>query len=394
MVVYLRVLAPFIPVAALMAVLLAATRGLGTMVPTVLLDNISKPGFRFLVAAAGLLVSLSPATFGALWAVPLGLGFLVALLAVLRLTSATPSVAREDEPPPRSSRLLLREFWTFTAPQWPADVFQLAVLWIDVVLVGALVSSSAAGVYAAVSRLVLVGTLGLAALVLVLGPVLSPLLARGELFRVRTLYRLATTWLCAASIPVFLMMATFAPVIVQMFGNGYGSGAKVLSILSMGMVVDVVAGPALLTLLMGGRSILVLGNSTAAFLANISLNVGLIPPFGITGAAVAWSVSIVLMNFLALGQVRRIWGIRGFDSTFLLVAVKCPDLLWTRRFHERSNRWTKPFDASGRRAVRQPRLWLNPLEVASAARARNPGRGRAREGSMTCTRVGSRTMPR
>jgi O-antigen/teichoic acid export membrane protein len=294
---------------------------LGTMLPTVVLDNIAKPGLRFLVAVAALLVSLSPAVFVGLWAAPLGLGFLLSALGVIRLMSRIRAPSREGEPPPSSSRLLLREFWTFTAPQWPAEIFQLAVVWVDVVLVGALVSSSAAGVYAAVSRLVLVGTLGLAALVMVLGPVLSQLLARRELHRVRTLYRLATVWLSVVSIPVFLVMATFAPLIVQMFGSDYKSGGTVLSILSMGMLIDVMAGPALLTLLMGGRSFLVLANTAAAFAANISLNIGLIPPFGMTGAAVAWSVSIVVMNLLAVGQVHRVWGIRGFDSTFMFVAA-------------------------------------------------------------------------
>jgi O-antigen/teichoic acid export membrane protein len=319
-VVYLRVLAPFIPLAALMAVLLAATRGLGTMVPTVLLDSIAKPAFRVVLVACALVVGFSPAAFGALWAAPLALGFLFGLLVVLRLTSHS-QPAGEDHLPGSSARRLFREFWTFTAPQWPAEIFQLAVVWIDVVLVGALVSSSAAGVYAAVSRLVLVGTLGLAALVLVLGPVLSRMLARGELQSLRDLYRSATVWLSAASIPVFLIMATFAPAIVQIFGDGYGAGGTVLSILSIGMLFDVVAGPALLTLLMGGRSILVLANTAAGFAANIGLNLGLIPPFGMTGAAVAWSVSIVLVNLLAVVQVGRVWGIRGFDTSFLIVAA-------------------------------------------------------------------------
>jgi O-antigen/teichoic acid export membrane protein len=72
---------------------------------------------------------------------------------------------------------------------------------------------------------------------------------------------------------------------------------------------------------MGGRSVLVLANTAAGFVANIGLNVALIPPFGMTGAAIAWSVSILLVNGLAVVQIHRVWGIRGFDSTFLIVAA-------------------------------------------------------------------------
>ena len=73
----------------------------------------------------------------------------------------------------------------------------------------------------------------------------------------------------------------------------------------MAMLVEVVAGPALLTLLMGGRSVLVLANTAAGLVANIGLNLTLIPPFGMTGAAIAWSASILLVNFLAVVQMRQ-----------------------------------------------------------------------------------------
>ena len=68
----------------------------------------------------------------------------------------------------------------------------------------------------------------------------------------------------------------------------------------LAMLVDVVAGPALLTLLMGAHSRLILLDAAVGFVANIRLNVVLIPPFGMIGAAIAWSVSILLMNFLAV----------------------------------------------------------------------------------------------
>ena len=197
------------------------------------------------------------------------------------------------------------------------------MVWIDVVLVGALVSSSAAGVYAAVSRLVLVGTLGLAALVLVLGPVLSPLCSPGATSNaVQTLYRLATVWLSAASIPISPRHGNVRSAIVQIFGPDYGSGGTAQSILHGGEVrIDVMAAwpqPPTLRRVASDR---VLASTAAAFAANISLNLGLIPPSGTTGAAIAWSFSIVLMNLLAVIQVRRAWGIRAFDSTFLIVAA-------------------------------------------------------------------------
>jgi O-antigen/teichoic acid export membrane protein len=319
-IVYLRILAPFLPAGSLMAVALAATRGFGAMRPTVILDSIAKPGLRFILACAAFLVTIPPAVLAGLWGAPLVLGLVLAGYALTGLISRTRRPDHGSAGRAGSSRRIFREFWGFTGPQWPAEVFQLAVLWLDIVLVSALVSSSAAGVYAAVSRLVMVGTLGLTALVLVMGPVLSALLARGELVHVRTLYRQVTVWLSAASLPVFIMMSVFGPLLVEVFGSSYQSGASILSILSLAVAVDVVAGPALLVLLMGGRSLLLLADSAAGFTVNIALNLILIPSYGITGAAIAWTVSILVVNFAAVLQIRRHWGVRAFGSTFSAVA--------------------------------------------------------------------------
>ncbi len=71
-------------------------------------------------------------------------------------------------------------------------------------------------------------------------------------------------------------MATFAPVIVRIFGVGFGSGAGALTILSVAMSAEVIAGPALLVLLMGGRSRIILAISAFGFVVNLGLNLALI----------------------------------------------------------------------------------------------------------------------
>ncbi len=320
-VLYLRILAPFVPLASLLAILLGATRALGTMTPTVFLDSIGKPSLRLVCVAAVSAVTLSPLALGAAWGAPLALALAIVSVTVARLVRRTQRLERRAELRPRPFGVLAREIYGLTAPQWLADAFQLAVLWIDVLLVGALASSREAGIYGAVSRLVMVGSLGLAALVLVLGPVLSALLARDQLQHARLAYRMTTVWLSAAIVPVFLLMATFAPLIVRIFGAEFGPGARALTILSLAMSVEVMAGPTLLTLLMGGRSRVILAISAVGFAVNLGLNVILIPRWGMTGAAIAWTSSIALVNLLALGRIRRLWGINPFDGTFVIVVA-------------------------------------------------------------------------
>jgi O-antigen/teichoic acid export membrane protein len=318
---YLRVFSLFIPFAVVSAILLAATRGLGRMLPTVALDSIAKPAARFAFAGLGTLVALTATTTAVLWAAPLALVAFLSALALRRLaqrSAAENDALAEDMNP---SREVFAEFWRFTIPQWVAEISQLAVLWIDVVLLGALASSREAGIYAAVSRLVQVGTIGLAAVSLVLAPMLSASLARTQLDHARWLYRIATLALAATSIPIFLVLANFAPLLAQIFGHDFGEGSTALTILAFAMLIDVVAGPALLMLLMGGRSRLIMLDSCVALAANIALNVILIPDFGMTGAAIAWSASILLSNLLAVIQIRYLWGVQPFTRGLAVVAL-------------------------------------------------------------------------
>ena len=83
-------------------------------------------------------------------------------------------------------------------------------------------------------------------------------------------------------------------------------------ILSLAMLVSMACGPVDVVLLMGGKSWWSAANTIIALVLNVILNLLLIPPFGITGSAVAWFVSILVRNILPLIQVSRFLGLTPF----------------------------------------------------------------------------------
>jgi O-antigen/teichoic acid export membrane protein len=87
--------------------------------------------------------------------------------------------------------------------------------------------------------------------------------------------------------------------------------------------VDLATGNLLVLLLMSGKSTWNLANSAAVVALNVGLNVVLIPPFGIKGAAVAWTASIVLDCLATLLQVVYFFGIRPFGRTYLTLILGC-----------------------------------------------------------------------
>jgi O-antigen/teichoic acid export membrane protein len=95
--------------------------------------------------------------------------------------------------------------------------------------------------------------------------------------------------------------------LLEMFGNGYESGYAALLILAVGVVARIAAGPAEDVLNMTGNGALSASTYFGAVVVNVALNLALIGPFGITGAAVATSVALTgRAVWLSLAVRRRL----------------------------------------------------------------------------------------
>jgi O-antigen/teichoic acid export membrane protein len=319
---YLRILAPFIPLAAGASVALGATRGFGTMLPFVVVRNLGKPLLRPLLTAAAIVAGMGSTAIALAWAIPAGIEFPVALIAVLVLLRRSEATSRPDgRSAARPVGALVGEFWRFAAPRGLSSLFQMAVLWLGVLMVGALASTREAGIYAAVTRCVLLGTLAIEAVRLAIAPQLSALLARGEKARAEGLYQVATWWLMLPSWPAYLLVGIFAPVVLKLFGGGFASGQDALLILSLAMLVNIGTGNVTVVLLMAGKSSWNLYNTLVSLALNVGLNLLLIPRYGITGAAIAWAISILWDNLAPLVQVWRLLGLAPWGPGYLPVAL-------------------------------------------------------------------------
>jgi O-antigen/teichoic acid export membrane protein len=94
----------------------------------------------------------------------------------------------------------------------------------------------------------------------------------------------------------------FGPVLLRLFGAGYEGGETVLVVLGVAGLVGTGVGPVDVVLLMAGRSGWNLGTTALALAVNIVLNILFVPRWGVTGAALAWSASILCSNLIPLVQ--------------------------------------------------------------------------------------------
>jgi O-antigen/teichoic acid export membrane protein len=342
-----RVFAPAMAVTAVYGVLQAGSRGFGTMLPSVLVERVARPIAQPVAVLAVLALGLGPLALAAAWAVPyvVAAAAMAAWYAVLvrrserlagtgsRNGSTTGSPGRGAGIGVTGDQVSGRAFWGFAAPRALAGVFQVAVVRLDILLVGALASPLAAGVYSAASRWLIVGLFVALAVNHAVQPQISAALARRDLPRAQFVFQSATAWAVCIVWPIHIISAAFGPVLMQVFGPGYEDGATVLVILAGAGLFASVCGPVDMVLLMGGASRWNLLNAAVAVATNVVGNILLVPRFGVTGAAIAWAASIVLSNALPLVQVHRKLGMHPFGSgtrhvaLLATVAVGIPALL-------------------------------------------------------------------
>jgi O-antigen/teichoic acid export membrane protein len=312
----LRVLAVVLPVSAAYELVLAATRGAGSMRPTVVVDNLGRLGIQALAVLVTYLAGGGALALAIAWSVPYVLG-LVAIGAWLRSQIRRAAKGR----PATDWSTVAREFWGYTAPRAIARIVQAALKRLDIVLVAALASPADAALYTAATRFVVLGQLFVQSVQQALSPQLSALFAREEKGAANSVFQAATVWSLLLSWPLYLMTAGFASTLMAVFGDGYHVASVVTVILSLTMLLATAAGSVDSVLLMAGRSWLSLANNSAALVVNVGLDIVLIPVDGIRGAAIAWAAAIVVRNALPLFQVRRQLGLWPVTSATVAVAL-------------------------------------------------------------------------
>ncbi|WP_338088803.1 polysaccharide biosynthesis C-terminal domain-containing protein [Nocardioides daphniae] len=292
--------APFLVAAVLLTIFVAGTRALGTVYPFAVIDRTLVPGLRLLLLATGVLGTGTLAVTAA-WTLPWAVGALVSLATLWVV------VRRRSAPSERllPSRDVVRRILTFAVPRTVSNGLDQTLVWADVLIVGALAGAAAAGMYGAAARFVFAGFIVVTALRIAVGPRFSALVGSGDRTTLSELYSATAGWALLLGGPVYVTLAIFSPVVLGWLGDDFDGARPAMTLLCVGALVLVGAGNIQTLLIMTGRSGLVMVNKSVVVAVNIVANLVLVPRWGIEGAAVAWTASMLLDTALAAVQVRR-----------------------------------------------------------------------------------------
>ncbi|BFU43452.1 lipopolysaccharide biosynthesis protein [Krasilnikovia sp. MM14-A1004] len=291
-----------VPVFAVATVLLAAVRATRPVATYVGVQLVAVPAARPLLIGAAVAAGGSVTAAFAGWLLPLA----AAAVAAVLLVAGPLGVTRGARLRPTAADR--RWFWGFALPRAVSTVIDAGGMWFGVLLTAALAGPAEAGVFGAVCRYALAGLLVMQGLRVAIAPQLSRLLGAGRRAEAAAIHRRITGVVVLLSWPAYLLLAVFAPAFLALFGAPFAAGAAPLAVLAVAMLVNVGVGTVQTVLLMSGNSRGHLVAAATGLVLYLLFCVVLVPRHGALGAAVAWSIGIVVENVIAAVLVRRVLG--------------------------------------------------------------------------------------
>ena len=181
--------------------------------------------------------------------------------------------------------------------------------WTDTIILGIFRTEQEVGIYSVALRIAAITGGVLFAINSIAAPKFAEFHARGDLESLSKIAKQSTKLIFWTSTPVLMVLFLFPSLVLGIFGEDFKKGIYALIFLSFGQFVSAVSGSVGYILQMTGRQMLFQKIILSATAFNILLNLILIPPYGINGAAIASMIGIVFWNLTAVAAVKKELGI-------------------------------------------------------------------------------------
>jgi O-antigen/teichoic acid export membrane protein len=301
-----------LPILGLGALRGGALRGLGLVIWGQLPEDIIRPALFSVMIVVFVLVakfSLSPALAMMLQTLAAVCSF---AFGAMILFWATPHALQKTSPARTDSVLWVRSAW----PLMISASSHIVNRYADIIILGVLSTMSDAGVYRVAAQAAMLVRFGLQGLNMVVAPTAASHYASGNMKGLQFIARFTSGFSLLLALPPALIFLLYGEFFLEwIFGSGFSNAYWPLLILITGQLVNASVGPVGLFLSMCGHERVVAKTLILAVGLNVTLNILLIPLYGIMGAACATSISMSIWNLYLSRQVRETLGI---ETVFFL----------------------------------------------------------------------------
>lgn len=188
----------------------------------------------------------------------------------------------------------------------------------DIILLGVFRGTTDAGIYAVAAKIAILVTFGLQIGNQIIAPMISEIYHEGDEARLQELVSYGTLISTTFAVIVVLGILFFANPILRLFGSEFTGGRLPLYILAGGQLVNALVGPVgfIMTMTKHHREASIIIAVSAA--VNIILNILFIPRYGMVGAAMATTLTMVGWNIVFWYYIYRNIGINTLVSSFFV----------------------------------------------------------------------------
>lgn len=184
-------------------------------------------------------------------------------------------------------------------PLFLVDIMLFVYSWTSTFMLGIWAAEEDVGIFSMAQKTSLLIGLVLFASNTVVAPKFAELYRRGDKKALAATARGSAVMTTILAAPLLLVFIAAPGWIMGFFGQKFTSGGTALSILAIGQFVNVAAGSVGYLLIMSGKENVHRNNMAFNLAVSIILNFILIPKYGIIGASIATSASVILINITA-----------------------------------------------------------------------------------------------
>lgn len=300
-----------------------------------LLQSQQQPGRAVLVREAipslarivviGVIMLVGGGLAGIMWgfavgtavALLVGLVYVVRFTAILRAWSGSPGGVAHKVLAPE-----VRELLRVSLPMFLSGFSYAAILYLDRFMIAHYLEDPVqVGVYHAAATIAIQMNVVLAACISMFAPMITGAHQKGDKEQLVILFRSVTWWAFLLSVPLLVVVAMNAEFLMSLFGPDFPAGAQLLVILAAAQAYNIFTGPVGIMLQMTGRQKVDLYINLALVVANVALNIVLIPSLGVDGAALATFISVVAVHSVRLIIVKRAFGVHPFSRRLVVLGL-------------------------------------------------------------------------
>lgn len=199
-----------------------------------------------------------------------------------------------------------KELISFSWPLLFTGILIMFLFWTDTLMLGHFKDAASVGIYNVAIPTASLLIIIFEAINILFVPELSNLYKNKQKDSIKKIYETTNKWIFFISLPIIILLIFFSEkILIWLFGVEYRTGQFALILLGISVFLRAIFGLAGSIIKIIGKTKINLINIIITFIANIILNLFLIPKYGLIGAATSTLISMAVLSILNLIQIKR-----------------------------------------------------------------------------------------